>query len=232
MKVQAITLIGNDISENGFKVLCKSSDQVGNDFNIEKFMAYTESNVVSVMKSHDLKWNWPWSGTIMDSETGLRKHSYGGRVKERRMACALSHWHLWDVCHSFNEPMLILEHDALFLEKLDYQKILDSKYGIVGLNNPHGATRLPGKFDEVVRKGMDDIIDVPKIDDDKVPQGLAGNSAYIIKPWAAEKLLSKVYRYGMWPNDAIMCKQLLPDILGVTTKYYTKVQGLRSTTGG
>jgi hypothetical protein len=63
----------------------------------------------------------------------------------------------------------------------------------------------------------------------EVAQGIAGNSAYIIKPWAAKELIEKVYEYGMWPNDAIMCQQIVP-WLGVTKLYYTKVQGLRSTT--
>jgi GR25 family glycosyltransferase involved in LPS biosynthesis len=64
-----------------------------------------------------------------------------------------------------------------------------------------------------------------------VPQGLAGNSAYIIKPKGAEELIMAVEKYGAWPNDAIMCKQLIPN-MGVTRRFYTKVQGLPSTTTG
>jgi GR25 family glycosyltransferase involved in LPS biosynthesis len=67
------------------------------------------------------------------------------------------------------------------------------------------------------------------IDDDKIPQGLAGNSAYIIKPEGARRLLELVKEYGLWPNDAIMCRQLISK-LGITKTYYTKVQGLESTT--
>ena len=62
-----------------------------------------------------------------------------------------------------------------------------------------------------------------------MPQGLAGNSAYIIKPYFAEKLLNKLKEKGAWPNDALMCKQIIPT-LGVTRNFYTRVQGLRSTT--
>ena len=43
------------------------------------------------------------------------------------------------------------------------------------------------------------------------------------------KLIAAVEEYGLWPNDAIMCRQLIKK-LGVTRKFYTLVQGLPSTT--
>ena len=70
---------------------------------------------------------------------------------------------------------------------------------------------------------------VPWIDDQTIPQGLAGNSAYIITPAGAEQLIKLVKEYGLWPNDAIMCRQLVRR-LGVTKKFYTHIQNLRSTT--
>jgi len=76
---------------------------------------------------------------------------------------------------------------------------------------------------------MNEVTQVPRIDAQNVPQGLAGNSAYIIKPWAADEMINLVNEYGLWPNDAIMCYQLFP-LLGVTRKYYTRLQGLQSTT--
>ena len=72
---------------------------------------------------------------------------------------------------------------------------------------------------------------VPRIDVDMVPQGLAGNSAYIIKPWAAAEVIKRVKQLGAWPNDAMLCYQnFRANFLGVTKKYYTKVQGTPSTT--
>ena len=58
---------------------------------------------------------------------------------------------------------------------------------------------------------------------------MAGNSAYLIKPSAAKELLEKLKETGGWPNDALMCYQLI-ESLGVTRNFYTRVQGLRSTT--
>ena len=63
-----------------------------------------------------------------------------------------------------------------------------------------------------------------------MPQGLAGNSAYIIKPAFAKKLIDKLKEKGGWPNDSLMCKQFFPDQLKVVYPYFTKVQGIQSTT--
>lgn len=71
---------------------------------------------------------------------------------------------------------------------------------------------------------------VPWIDEKQVPQGLPGNSAYIITPGAAKKLIQATYYLGIWPNDALMCKQIFPDMLYCAYPYYTKVQGNKSTT--
>ena len=70
---------------------------------------------------------------------------------------------------------------------------------------------------------------MPWIDEKNIPQGLAGNSAYILKPEGAEALISAAYRYGLWPNDALMCKQLIRN-LGVTRTFYTGLQKTLSTT--
>ena len=68
------------------------------------------------------------------------------------------------------------------------------------------------------------------VDDVEVPQGLAGNSAYLITPKGAKKLLDKVREVGLWPNDAVMCKQFFP-WMQVVYPYYTTIQrGLKSTT--
>ena len=73
------------------------------------------------------------------------------------------------------------------------------------------------------------IIPVPRIDNFNVPQGLAGNSAYIIKPNGAQNMEYMAKAHGAWPNDALMCHQLVAN-LGVTKTHYTTVQRLPSTT--
>lgn len=229
MKAYCITMKDHKISEKGFSDLQKSSRDVNNNFEIEKFDAIIQDNVRRYMDERMLVWNYPWTGSYIDSDTQLRKTAYGTRIKERRMACSMSHFILWENCVKDNIPYLILEHDAIFIHKLNYENILNSHYGIVGLNDPHMATRLYDKFNIVVKNNPNELQDVPIIDKMDVPQGLAGNSAYIIKPESAKYMIGLCYKHGLWPNDAIMCKQLVPN-MGVTKTYYTKTQQLGSTT--
>ena len=91
------------------------------------------------------------------------------------------------------------------------------------------ATRKSKLYHDKILEGTQFFQPVPNIDAFNVPQGLAGNSAYVMKPEGAKKMLELADEHGMLPNDALMCKQLIPT-LGVTRNFYTRVQGLRSTT--
>tara|TARA_Y100000310_G_scaffold345352_1_gene464063 strand:- start:22006 stop:22710 length:705 start_codon:yes stop_codon:yes gene_type:complete len=233
MKAYAIIIDGHTLSEQGFKNLDESSKSVGNDFRINKFRAVTPPGVPLRMENYGLLWNWPHKGIVYDEQTKMRKHAYGGQP-ETRVACSLSHYELWDMCAKGDEPFLILEHDAKFTKKLDIKmldKIKDSRYGVIGLNDPRGATRLAQVFHQRVTDNPGILQDVPTIDRMEVPQGIAGASAYIIKPRAARTVIEACHEYGLWPNDAIICQQLF-DFIGVTRTYYTTVQGLKSTTSG
>lgn len=228
MKATVIVLKGNKISENGYSSLVMSSIAVNNSFSIERFDAITPDTVDEFMTANKLRWNYPWSGSVADFETGLIKTAYSTVNPKARMACACSHYSLWTQCAQQNTNMLILEHDALFTTNIDFDAN-NVKLDIIGINNPLGSTRKASSYHQKIIDIVHDFQLTPWIDDIKVPQGLAGNSAYIIKPSGANKLLELVHKYGLWPNDAIMCRQLIPR-LGVTRKFYTKVQGLESTT--
>tara|TARA_R110002072_G_scaffold1322_20_gene10985 strand:+ start:9270 stop:9965 length:696 start_codon:yes stop_codon:yes gene_type:complete len=229
MKAYCITLKDDELSENGFNKVWQSAKELNCDFYVERFDATNEKNVYRHLVDWDLFWNYPWEGKVTDIATGLTKSAYPTAIRERRIACAISHFRLWTKCFEIKEPILILEHDAKFVKKLDYQYILDSKYKVVGINNPIGATRRARQYHDIIQRNHNPIQGIPHIDEWNIPQGLAGNSAYIIKPEGAEKLISNVFSYGLWPNDAIMCKQLVDD-MGVTKIFYTEVQGLKSTT--
>lgn len=228
MKAFCITVKNNEISEKAMDKCLKSSSAVGNDFSIEIFNAYVEDDVYSYMKDNDLRWNYPWEGSQLDFTTGLLKTAYKTKVKEKRIACALSHYELWKRCTQGEEPFLILEHDAFFINKIDF-KPEDVNFTILGINDPNGATRKSREYREKILANDKAFQLVPYIDEYEIPQGLAGNSAYIIKPSGADKMLKLVAEFGLWPNDAIMCKQLVLT-LGVTRKFYTKVQGAESLT--
>lgn len=228
MKAYAIVIEGSEISEFGFQNLAQSSRRVNNDFDIQRFNAVTPSTVDKQMKDYSLQWNYPWDGSIMDFASGLKKSAYVTANPKSRIAAAVSHFKLWLATLELNEPILILEHDAVFKHKIDFDAN-DIKFDIFSLNNPLGCTRKARMVYNIIERNQAAFQPVPTIDDETIPQGLPGNSAYVIKPKGAEQLVKAVMEYGLWPNDAIMCKQLI-NRLGVSKKFYTHIQNLKSTT--
>lgn len=192
----------------------------------------------------NIKYTWPQdpSADGIDYKTGLYKRAYKAVNVNNVIACAVSHMKLWKHCVDTNTPIMILEHDAIFTQMFEYSHLFrnpDANFengGICGLNDPRGATRKAKVFfDKAVAYGNKGVFKVPSVDeigDDPLPQGLAGNSAYVIKPFAAKQLLDKVIEIGIWPNDALMCKQLFP-WMRISVPFYTTVQqqGKSTTTG-
>lgn len=233
MKAFAIVIRDHAISEHGFEVLKKTSEKVGNDFDIERFDAFTPETAHAFTHSYSAPvWTWPWEGTVYDFQIGVKKTSYQTNNPLARVACFLSHYHLWKKAVELNDHVLILEHDAGFIKKFPHEKIKGEM--IVSINDPRGATRKSQIYHALVNQQDNPsftLIPAPWIDEDRtIVQGLPGNSAYIISPRMAKKLLELVDNIGMWPNDALICKQLFPKELFCTTDYYTKIQGLPSTT--
>jgi len=225
MKAYVIVLKNDPYSIAASNQFVRSSELVENDFEIIRFDAIQPEQTNKFMKQYGLRWNYPWKGSVNDFQTGLLKSAYLTQTPEKRIACFLSHYTLWMNCFESKENFLIFEHDAVFSNKLDIRVLSDSSFSIIGLNDPRGATRKSKLFyDTILSKKDKTVIRPPKVDEDNIPQGIAGNSAYYIKPEGAKALLNLVEDYGAWPNDAIMCRQLLPKELGVTTTFYTKIQ--------
>ena len=229
MKALVITIRGDKTSEFGASRLLQSHMETEQEFPIELFEASTTFDASQHLDEFDLKWSYPWEGEVYDFASGLKKRAYAGRDPMRRVACAMSHFRIWAESFNTGQTFLVLEHDAMFTQKLPWEYILEWDYQIVGINDPRGATRRWNVFAEGILKDNNFVQPVPAVDEFNVPQGLAGNSAYIIKPAGAERCLQAAYKYGLWPNDALMCKQLVKG-MGVTKEFYTKIQGLPSTT--
>ena len=231
---KVITMTDNKVSMEAFGKLQDSSHSVGNDFRPEIFEATIAENAEDHLSKLLLEWNYPWEGVVTDLKTGLKKSAYPTRNRLNRIACAISHYRLWAVCVKTDKPMLIMEHDAIFIQRLRYDNLLeDNHYNIIGINNPIGNTRKSHEFHKILQQSVDrentGIVPVPTIDNFDIPQGLAGNSAYIIKPKGARMCIKAASEHGLWPNDALMCKQLIPH-MGVTKAYYTNTQRVVSTT--
>jgi GR25 family glycosyltransferase involved in LPS biosynthesis len=192
------------------------------DNHLEKEFNYFDSS----------KFNWTWptdaSQNKFDIKTGVYKFAYNAVNQDKKIACSISHMRLWDLCVTSDKPIVIFEADALLTRQFDVSELGDAKF--VGLNDPRGATRRSQKFHQIV-SSKNGIQIVPTINDSGEfhPQGVAGHSAYYITPAGAKELLDKVKEYGMWPNDAYVCKELFPWIR-VVYPYFTRVQGTASTT--
>ena len=230
MKSFVIVVKDNEISELGYQELADSYLKYGHYDGIEPYYAIESYKAEMYARGNGLDWNYPWSGQKTDLKTGLIKTAYPTADKGRRISCFFSHWYLWQKCKKLDEMICILEHDARFIKKLPSDRTFrNSKYDIIGINDPSMATRKSKLYHDKILEGTQFFQPVPTIDAFNVPQGLAGNSAYVMKPEGAKKMLELADEHGMWPNDALMCKQLIPTI-GVTRNFYTRVQGLRSTT--
>ena len=181
-----------------------------------------------------IPWKYPSEDAQnkLDFSTGLFLKAYKALDQKRVMACALSHMKLWKKSVDDNETIVVLEHDAVFTRKFDPEDLLwDKTWGVIGLNDPRGNTRKGQLFHNIAsaKEGIQVVPNIDTTEEPPLPMGIAGNSAYIIRPYAARELLKKVETLGMWPNDAIMCKQLFP-WLRVVYPYYTNTQENTSTT--
>jgi GR25 family glycosyltransferase involved in LPS biosynthesis len=211
--------------------------------NPKKFEATQPASIyqhIQEVFGRQVAWSWPTRSS--DDEhclyTGLYKKTYQAENQDRVVACALSHYRLWKLCVELDEEIVVLEHDARFLPTVSSETILDilqdKSWGAVGLNDPRGNTRKGQLFHAKVAACGDGINRVPIIDEPTelpLPMGLAGNSAYIIRPHMAKRLLEEVARIGMWPNDAVMCRQLFRDLKVVYPYATTVVRGKSTTTG-
>ena len=249
-----IPIRDNPTSHNASSRLVRSIDQTGSKINVHVSNAVTPSTLKDTMTSYfgnspisNIRWTYPTdeNENRLDIGSGLKLSAYATASIDKRISCLMSHYVLWYYCAKINKPIMILEHDALFTREFNYDNVKNKFTGqVLGLNSPYKATRRASVFNDKVTAASgafitdpegynqpDVISQTPWVDDHDVPQGIAGNSAYILKPKGAIKLMELIGEHGMWPNDAIMCKQLMGNhALQVVYPYYSTVQGTRSTT--
>lgn len=242
IKAYIITIEGQENSEKGTNRCIDSIKESGSRLHPIVFRASTPSTLKKDISDpkyrHYLKeFNWTWPENplenCVDKETGLYKQAYVAANQDKKRACSLSHIRLWLRCIEDNQPIVVLEHDAIFTRRFSYSDICDLEWGAVGLNDPRGATRKASVFyDEATKYKTPGVYPVPTVNtfpDPDLPQGLAGHSSYVIRPFAAKEMINLIRKHGVWPNDALMCKELCP-WLRITQPFYTRIQGLRSTT--
>ncbi len=230
MEALVITLLGNEYSQQKADECIASGARHG--LVVEKYAAVDKQEAGRLMAYHNLKWTWANDNLekMTCPNTGLTHFPYATSDLRAKIGCSMSHYMLWNYCVGLNEPIIILEHDAVFIR--DFPKDIEFN-GICQINDPAGATRRGNWWSQqMVNRGTVGVHEktwVTSETERDIPDGLAGNSAYIIKPWAAKELINTFNKIGVWPNDATICKQLFPYL----EEYYpfiTEVNQTKSTT--
>lgn len=227
MKAFVIALVGQS-----YEPLTRTIEKTGSPLELHWLPATTSETIKDDRKAFPkFKWTWPMLAEQdgLDMKTGVYKFVYQAKDQGKKVACSLSHMKAWQKCVDLDEPIVIFEADAVVKRKIDIAYI---DQHVIGLNDPRGATRRAGTYHAKqveYGEGINPVSTVNESGDNPVPQGLAGNSAYYITPVGAKKLLQGAEEYGMWPNDAFMCKELFP-FLRQAYPYYTTISGAESTT--
>ena len=227
MKAFVIALV-----DQSYEPLTRSIEKTESPLELHWLPATTPLTIKDDRKAFPkFRWTWPMLATQdgLCMETGVFKFVYQAKEYSKKIACSLSHMKAWQKCVDLDEPIIIFEADAVVKRKID---ISPDQAFVIGLNDPRGATRRAGTYHAKqveYGEGINPVSTVNESGENPVPQGLAGNSAYYITPTGAKNLLQGAEEYGMWPNDAFMCKELFP-FLRQAYPYYTTISGTESTT--
>jgi GR25 family glycosyltransferase involved in LPS biosynthesis len=227
MKAFVITIKDNEYSEACAVRCIDSARKLCPDLDVEIFNAITPET------SYKCIYSYPRKGqSVIHRATGLALSGYATDNIPAKVACTQSHEALWKRCVEEKEPILILEHDSVFTASPSFnviQKLLDDG-DVCMINDPRRATRRGHLYHQnIVKHGAGIFpIDGVNTDAENCPDGLAGASAYIITPKAAQQAIDFIMEHGIWPNDALICKQLFS--CKALYPYATKVIQSKSTT--
>jgi hypothetical protein len=205
VQAYVITLEGHAYSERKAAECVLSGQRYG--VTVERFKAVPAADAVRRMENYGLVWSWAKGNTAraVCPRTGLHQMPYGNLAA--KIGCSLSHWLLWRRCVELAQPILILEHDAEFIGPVPDLDVTCQ------INDPQGATHKGQWWSAQIAKKGPGVHDKTRVmDDPQRPDGLAGNSAYVIAPKDADKAVGLFYDLGIWPNDATLCIQLFPGL--------------------
>ena len=132
-------------------------------------------------------------------------------LSEGQIACFLSHRYLWKICVELWQPIMILEHDAVFngkLGRLSFTSVLNLQRTIWDDTNWKYYWKLRALEDKIKKNGNAKYVCLP------------GSSAYCIAPIAAERLLQED---KMLPVDLFVNKGVvrIDDHINISQIYVT-----------
>lgn len=119
--------------------------------------------------------------------------------------CFLSHYYLWKNCIESGQPFLILEHDGYFIKPLP-ENILEMFDDVLKLDRFNPYTK---KYNILIESEKENNIsinayinpDAKFLEKNQTGMYMKGAYGYIIKPHAAEKIISWISKNGFVPAD-------------------------------
>jgi hypothetical protein len=182
-KAYIITINGNENSERLFLDCAESCNKVGQEY--QRWDAFDGTNGKEIKIPDNLK-DQAWLKL-------LKFTSYKMTISE--IACALSHISLWVHCMAIDEPIAILEHDAILINSYKKHAFRNS---VCWLGNVKGAWQY--------QDGAFPIKTPPMPGETKNTVHIDGCVAYAIDPMSANQLLISVLDRGIYAPVDIMMK--------------------------
>ena len=184
MKSFIITISSNKDSVRSAKQVRESAKKVGYKSTLEHFEAIKPEQWRSVLPTSNTNFS------LMDRKTGAQ---FG--KPDNLGACFASHYLLWKKCIELNKPILILEHDAIFVDNLPD---IDFKM-CVNFGRPSHIRPFEILYKEP-GKGLHPLVQL----------NYYGHHAYAIKPQAAKQLIEDVQHRELIANDMWLDKDHYP----------------------
>ena len=195
-----ITIKNHKASEKTSKICIDAWEKYSN-IPIHIFDAITPVTVNDAYQEMNLTWN-PVGHPSVDLPKNALKSAQSCSQTKSKSACAISHIKLWEMTSKSSSSQIILEHDGLLTRPLSESAIEmfeASPYGIISLNGPMPPHRKkyffnPDKSD----------LNFPELLNTITLSG--AGQGYYIKPWAATRVLEKLYEIGYMPcmNDTFL----------------------------
>jgi hypothetical protein len=175
-----ITVKGNESSENYSKRCQLSCENVGQPYVVWDAFDGTKGNEI-IVPEHSKN----------DSFTRMLKVT-DHYLRRGEVACALSHISLWRHCAEIDRPIVILEHDAIMVKRID------------SLNSYNSIVYLGGN--EWAEQGWKIYPIPPHASEGPNYLFICRAHAYAIDPVVAKNMLAHVLKYGICSPLDIMLR--------------------------
>lgn len=135
-----------------------------------------------------------------------------GKQTQGAKGCLLSHLHLWNRCLQKNKPIVVLEHDALFIRHIPVEALKPKKYDLVNFDihsrTKDDYTEFCEYFDDTTIYRLPGGGNKKRYDHHNVNH-IKGSHGYVIHPEGANKLVRFIEEFGWLPVDLLINPMLL-----------------------